>query len=491
MEILEAYDLTKTFWSAAELTGHDPKTVKRYVEARDSGCNPYERAVRPKAIDAFLEKIEEWVDTSHAKIRADVVHDRLAKMAYRGSPRSTRRAVNAAKSAWRAGKRRTYRPWIPEPGMWLQFDWGEGPRIGDRRTWLFCAWLSWSRFRVVIPVWDCTLGTLVACLDTTLRRIGGAPTYVLTDNAKTVTVEHVAGIAVRHPQMVAAGRHYGCQVHTCVPYDPESKGGAEATVRIAKADLVPTEANLREQYACFAELADACLLWCEEVNARRHRATGQIPLDRLDIERTTLHVLPAEPLALALGEERVVRDDRTISFGSVRYSTPPGYVGARVWCRVVGEELSITARTASGDLAEIWRHRLSTPGDPQILDEHYPDHPDGRSVHQPKLRPRTEAEIAFVGIGAGAGRWLKEAGPAGATRIRTKMARAVELATVLGADKVDEALGLAAAAGRFGDEDLLSILDHLAANKPVGDLVRVDETHSVQPGTGGWQALGQ
>jgi hypothetical protein len=276
-----------------------------------------------------------------------------------------------------------------------------------------------------------------------------------------------------------------------VPYDPESKGGAEATVRIAKADLVPTEANLREQYACFAELADACLLWCEEVNARRHRATGQIPLDRLDIERTTLHVLPAEPLALALGEERVVRDDRTISFGSVRYSTPPGYVGARVWCRVVGEELSITARTASGDLAEIWRHRLSTPGDPQILDEHYPDHPDGRSVHQPKLRPRTEAEIAFVGIGAGAGRWLKEAGPAGATRIRTKMARAVELATVLGADKVDEALGLAAAAGRFGDEDLLSILDHLAANKPVGDLVRVNETHSVQPGTGGWQALGQ
>jgi hypothetical protein len=31
---------------------------------------------------------------------------------------------------------------------------------------------------------------------------------VLTDNEKTVTVEHVAGIAVRNPQMVAFGRHY-------------------------------------------------------------------------------------------------------------------------------------------------------------------------------------------------------------------------------------------------------------------------------------------
>ncbi|WP_342456987.1 Mu transposase domain-containing protein [Streptomyces sp. WZ-12] len=237
----------------------------------------------------------------------------------------------------------------------------------------------------MIPVWDCTLGTLVACLDTTLRRIGGAPTYVLTDNAKTVTVEHIAGIPVRHPQMVAAGRHYGCQVVSCVPYDPESKGGAEATVRIAKADLVPTSANLLAAYDTFAELADACLTWCDAVNSRRHRATGQIPADRLDIERTTLHILPIEPLALALGEERLVGSDRTISFNSVRYSTPPGYTGARVWCRVVGEELSITARTNSGDLSEIWRHQLSTPGAPQIIDEHYPDHPDGRSVHQPRL----------------------------------------------------------------------------------------------------------
>ncbi|MFF1296366.1 IS21 family transposase, partial [Streptomyces sp. NPDC058296] len=236
---------------------------------------------------------------------------------------------------------------------------------------------------------------------------------------------------------------------------------------------------------------DACRTWCEQVNSRRHRATGQIPADRLDVERTTLHVLPLEPLALALGEERLVGSDRTISFNSVRYSTPPGYTGARVWCRVVGEELSITARTNSGDLSEIWRHQLSTPGVPQIIDAHYPGHPDGRSIHQPRLRPRSEAEIAFVGIGPGAGRWLKEAGPAGAVRIRAKMARAVELATVLGNDKVDQALGLAATAGRFADDDLLSILGHIADSKPAGEVVRADEAHSVQNGTIGWQALGR
>jgi hypothetical protein len=110
-----------------------------------------------------------------------------------------------------------------------------------------------------------------------------------------------------------------------------------------------------------------------------------------------------------------------------------------------------------GDLSRIWRHQASIPRVPPIIDEHYPDHPDGRSVRQPRLQPRSEAEIAFVGIGPGSGRWLQEAGPAGATRIRAKMPRAVELATVLGNDRVDQTLGLAATAGRFADGDLLSI----------------------------------
>jgi transposase len=149
---------------------------------------------------------------------------------------------------------------------------------------------------VVIPVWDQTMGTLIACLDATLRRVGGVPAYLLSDNAKTVTVEHVAGVAVRHPTVVAAGRHYGATVHSCVPFDPDSKGGVEATVRIAKADLVPTDANLRGAYDSFAELVAACVAWCEHINARTHRGTGAAPVDRLAVERGHLHVLPDEPV---------------------------------------------------------------------------------------------------------------------------------------------------------------------------------------------------
>lgn len=490
MEILEAFDLTRCWHSAAQLVGCDPKTVAAYVALRDAGADPLVRPRRPREIDPFLAKLEELVDRSQGKIRADVVHDRLMAMGFDGSDRTTRRTVAELKSAWRAGRGRRYRPWIPEPGMWLQFDWGDGPRVRGRRTCLFCAWLAWSRFRVVIPCWDQTLGTLVACIDQTLRRLGGAPTYLLTDNAKTVTVEHVAGIPIRHPEMVAVGRHYGCKVESCVAYDPESKGGVEATVKLAKADLLPTTANLLPAYQSFTELVWACERFGEQVNAREHRETRVAPVARLATERAHLHMLPAEPHTLALGEDRLVKKDQTISWGGVRYSTPPGWRDQQVWCRVVGEELVIVGRGPHG-LEELCRHRLSTPGNPSILGEHYPHHPGGRHVHAPKPRPRTPEEVAFLQLGEGAHRWLVEAAAAGAARVRTKMAQAVELACALGVERVDQALGLAAIAGRFAEDDLASILDHLALSGTPGDVVIADEAHSAQPGTDAWGRLGQ
>lgn len=490
MEILEAFDLTRCAHSAAQLAGVDEKTVKRYVAIRDAGRDPLVKTRRARSVDAFLGKIEELVEKSQGRIRADVVHQRLVAMGFTGTDRTTRRAVAEAKAAWKAGHRRKYRPWVPEPGMWCQFDWGEGPRVGGRRTQLFCAWLSWSRYRVVLPTWDQTLGTLVSCVDSMLRRIGGAPTYLLTDNPKTVTIDRVAGVPVRHPDIVAAGRHYGCKVETCEPFDPESKGGSEHTVKIAKADLVPTTANLLPDYAAFADLSDACFQWCERVNARPHRETGQAPVQRLRAERQHLHVLPAEPHAIALGEERLVETDQTIRFGSVRYSTPDGHQGSKVWVRVAGEELVIVGRTPAG-LAEIARHELSTPGNPRILDEHYPHHRDPGLPRAPKVRAGTPEEAAFLALGEGARRWLVEAAASGVTRIRGKMARAVELAAVLGADRVEEALGLAAIAGRFAEDDLASICDHLAACGTPQAVVAADETHSAQPGTAGWGRFGQ
>jgi hypothetical protein len=151
--------------------------------------------------------------------------------------------------------------------------------------------------------------------------------------------DRVAGVAIRHPELVRAGRHYGVTVHTCEPADPESKGGSEATVKIAKAYLVPTTVNLLPAYGSFGELEAACEAWCERINARVHRETARRPVDALVDEQQQLHVVPTAPYAAALGQTRTVDDDQTVRFGSVRYSTPPGHRGLQVWCRVHGEQL--------------------------------------------------------------------------------------------------------------------------------------------------------
>ncbi|MGH3499325.1 MAG: IS21 family transposase [Nocardioidaceae bacterium] len=490
MEILEAFDATGGLRAAAELAGCDHKTVAHYVALRDAGHGPGERPQPALAIDPFVDKVEEWVDRSRGRVRADVVHERLAAMGFIGSERTTRRAVAAAKKAWFRGHRRVFRPWIPEPGLWLQFDWGDGPRVDGRATLLFCAWLAWSRFRVVLPVWDRTLPSLLGCLDTMLRILGGAPTYALTDNEKTVTVEHIARVPVRHPDIVTAGRHYGMTIRTCVPFDPQTKGGSEATVRVAKADLVPTEANLLGAYDSFAGLEAACRAFCEEVNARPHRATGRAPAEALAAERARLHVLPEHPVTVAFGQTRRVGWDSTISVEGARYSVPCQYVDERVWARWAGDELVVTVVGAAGPV-EIARHRRGQRGCPQIRDEHYPAGHPSRTGTAGARTPRAgnAAEAAFLALGDGAAAWLVEAGATGTARVRAKMAEAVSLAKLHGVSAVDQALGIAALAGRFGEDDLPAILDHQQTD-PASVPARASETHSLQPGTAGWAGFG-
>lgn len=492
MQILEAYDLCRSCRGAAELAGCSEHTVARYVELRDLGQDAQARKRRSQMADPYLVKVEEWVERSHGKVRADVCHDKLDPMGYQGSERTTRRAVAEVKQAYRKGKRRVYRPWVPEPGMWFQWDWAQGPRAGGRGTELFCAWLAWSRYRVVVPAWDSTYPTLVSCLDATLRAFAGVPTYGLTDNEKTVTVEHVAGVPVRNPDLLVAARHYGFTVATCVPADPETKGGSEATVRLAKADLVPTEANLLEAYGSFGELEMACREFCETVNGRPHRVTRRLPREMLAEERRYLHRLPEAPHTLALGQTRKVGWDGTISWGGVPYSVPKELVEKTVWCRVHGEELVIVAVGEAGP-REVARHRLSTPGTPRIDPAHYPPRPNGPPERRP--RPQNPEEAAFLAIGTGAYRWLVAAAAQGVARVRHKMAEAVALAKLYGREVVDQALGGAAEAGRFGESDLASILEHerQGGNGTVAGqgLVASPEGWSLQPGTAAWKGFGQ
>jgi hypothetical protein len=490
MQILEAYDLTGSLRGAAALVGCDHKTVARLVAAREAagGGLPVRARHRP-LVDAFAGKIDELVDRSGARIRADKAHGVLVAMGYEGSYRTTRRAVAEAKRCWRNKHGRRTRPWIPQPGLWLQWDYGDGPEVAGVRSVLFCAWLAWSRFRVVVPLRDKTMASVVIGLDRTLRHIDGVPTYALTDNEKTVTVEHVCGIAVRNPTIVEVSGHYGLTIATCEPADPQSKGGSEATVKLAKADLVPTEHNLRAQYADWQALEQACAEFMADVNTRPHRATREPPVSLLAREHEHLHRVPRVAHTLCFGQTRKVDRQATVSVGDAIYSVPHGLIGERVWVRAQGEQLIVVHIDPVQGPREVARHQLTTPGRPSVKDEHYPPRPAGALERKPRARSAEERE--FLALGEGAERWLKRAAAEGTQRIRRKMAEAVDLAKLHGTGPVNEALERCASYGRFADGDLASILAHQQTATVIPLPHRAPEDRSLQASTSRWDGFGR
>jgi hypothetical protein len=396
------------------------------------------------------------------------------------------------KKNYRLGRVRVHRPWVTEPGQWLQYDFGDGPVIDGVKTTLFCAWLAWSRFRVVLAIRDKTSPSVMAALDVTLRRLGGAPTYLLTDNEKTVTTEHVAGIAVRNQAMVAFARHYSVTILTCEPCDPATKGGSESTVKVAKADLVPKDTNLLEAYDTFADLEAACEAFCEQVNARVHRVTRRAPADMLAEEVARLHPVPVVPHTVAFGVTRTVAAKTPmVAFDGGAYSVPARLLGQVVWVRVHGAgagEQVIIVHVGSVGPVEVARHGRATPGSPRLDDAHFPPPPAGALGRIPKAR--NESEAAFLMLGDGARLWLTEAAAAGTTKVRVKMAQAVTLSKLFSAAEVDWALGHAAVHARFGHGDLASILDHHAGTSTgASSPTRAGEDGSLTQGTSGWAAL--
>ena len=391
-----------------------------------------------------------------------------------------------AKRTYRRAGRRTYRPWITEPGMWAQWDWADaGPIVGGSRVYLLCAWLAWSRLRVIIPARNRKLETLICCLDRSMRVFGGVPSYWLTDNERTVTADRIAGIAVRHPVLARLGSHYGVTIAACQPADPETKGGSEATVRIAKADLVPTDANLLPAYRSWDDLERACWDFTAHVNGRPHRVTGEVPRQRLTREARRLQPLPKHPFTAAFEVTRKVSATSLISYQGAAYSVPHTLAGDSAWVRVEGSQLVVIADNGAG-FAEVARHDLARPGQRIVDKGHYPKAPPGPL--KPRSRPRTERERSFLGIGPSAEQWLIAAAASGATRLRAQLEEAIALSRLYGHDRVNATLAIAAAHQRFGEGDLESILR--SGERPA-EIFRASGERFLTGGTSAWKDFGK
>ena len=105
--MLEAFDLAGSLRDAGELAGCSHHSVAAYVAERDEGrLGGVGPVRRERIIDPWMAKIEEWVERSCGKIRADRCYAKLKALGFEGSDRTVRRAVAECKKSFAAGRRR-------------------------------------------------------------------------------------------------------------------------------------------------------------------------------------------------------------------------------------------------------------------------------------------------------------------------------------------------------------------------------------------------
>lgn len=109
------------------------------MKARDARSTDERSAARAKDTDAWPPKIEDWLEASKGRLRADVAQRKLTAMGDKDSERSIRCA--ATRGGWSGNMR-----WAPALGdgvraRWLQDDFGDRPLIdgqGDVARGLAC-----------------------------------------------------------------------------------------------------------------------------------------------------------------------------------------------------------------------------------------------------------------------------------------------------------------------------------------------------------------
>jgi transposase len=275
--------------------GCSRNTVRRYL--REPSADRYRpRTARPTKLDEHRDYIAVRLKAAAPEtIPAAVLLSEIRERGYRGGYTMVKAYVASLRPL------SVVEPVVrfeTEPGQQMQVDWAV-IRRGENRLSLFVATLGWSRTAYLEFVEDERVETLIACHEHAFLAFGGVPRDVLYDNMKTVVLGRDVYGKGEHrfnPAFLDFVRHAGFRARLCQPYRAQTKGKVERFIRYVRGSFwVPLTSRLRtEGLEVDRELANAAVSrWLREVaNARVHATTGEVPLERLEIERSKLLAVP-------------------------------------------------------------------------------------------------------------------------------------------------------------------------------------------------------
>jgi transposase len=215
------------------------------------------------------------------------------------------------------------------PGEFTQHDFGQVKvqfLDGSCRTvHFFASRLKWSRWVEVTLVENEVVETLVRELAEHFTRFEGVPLCAVFDRPKTVALHwrKDGEVSEWNPTFAYAALELGFTAEVCWPHQPQQKGAVENLVGWVKGSFFK-----QRRFHDTEDLAAQLLQWLQEVNTQRpSRATGQIPLARMEEERNRLRPLkiPASELALRIPVQ--VGPTAEVFYDGRGYALPPEAAG--------------------------------------------------------------------------------------------------------------------------------------------------------------------
>jgi transposase len=307
----------------AERTGHDRKTVRKYIREGLAAPKYKPRNPRPTVIEPYEAYLRERV-TAWPELTGERLLREIRAQGYTGG----RTAVNDFLRTVRPAPAPVFEVrFETPPGEQAQVDFAEfkvcfGNQGPVHRVWLFAMVLGHSRYLWGQFVLHQDLPTVLRCHMEAFAHFGGVPREILYDRMKTAVLGEAdsgEGI-VYNAKLLACGAHYGFLPRACQAYRAKTKGKVERPYRYIRADFF-----MARSFEDIDDMNRQLRHWLDTVaNVRCHGTTGRIVIEHFREERPQLQPLPAGRFDAVLRIERRVSHEGCVSVGGNYYSVPDG-----------------------------------------------------------------------------------------------------------------------------------------------------------------------
>ena len=352
----------------SELTGHDRKTIRKYLNQPGQVPKYGPRKPRASKLDPFRPYIEERLKAG--VWNAVVLLRELKERGYSGGYTILKDYLKPLREA--AGAVAVRRFETPA-GQQAQVDWGHLGELeaeGNRQKLSgFVFTLGHSRAMMAEAALNQKLGTLLRMHEEAFRQLGGVPEEILYDRMKTVLLGmDERGEYEWNPVFLDFARYWGFTPRVCRPYRAQTKGKIESGVKYVRRNFL-----CGRTATSLADLNNQLRSWVWEVaNRRVHGTTHQVVRKSWEAEKASLQPLGKRPAyPYADDELRRVSRDAFVAWRTNRYSVPWPHAGSEVWVREFEGRLEVWRGGKRIAVHELARGRHATVCQP----DHHADIP--------------------------------------------------------------------------------------------------------------------